>query len=71
VLEPVVSIETMVSVEPVMPIGTMMSVEPRVTVGALVHATAAYVTAPGATRSSRLARRIDGKHDRQCGERHK
>jgi hypothetical protein len=70
VIEPVVSIETMVSVEPVMPIETMMSVEPRVT-DALVHATAAYVTAPDPARSSRLARDIDGQYDRQSGERHK
>jgi hypothetical protein len=61
------------SVEPVVPIETMMSVETMVTVDTLVRAAAANVTAFEAVTacSSGLARRIDGKYDRQCGERHK
>jgi hypothetical protein len=62
----------MMAVESVVAIEPVMVVETRVT-DALVHAAPAYVTAPEAltARSSRLARRIDGKHNRQCGERQK
>jgi hypothetical protein len=51
----------------------MVSVETMVTVDAMVHAAAAYVTASEAvaTCSPGLARGIDGKHDRQYGERHR